>query len=200
MAASRLKSFAIALVMVVGMCGVVCEDRHDDTDDSTQERIIDAKMDLWSRGAFAFEDNNLHGLQQQLNMAPLRLGPVRKVRRDTLREHRHLKPPSSSTVRNKNINNAWWDSWRGGANVAEEENKVLLEQLAVKFGPDFVQAIEQNKIDHAEDCRKSCELFYCAPPGEPAISIVDLLQNDTTKIMSYSMGAVPPEDFAREFG
>jgi hypothetical protein len=208
----HLKNGAIVLVVivVVMVCGVVSEDLHDDTDANSatvtteQQRIIDAKMDLWSRGAFVFDEYEMHGWQQQeLNMAPLRLGPVRQVRRDVSQEHQLHRQKKSSTVRNnKNHDDAWWNSndWRGGGSVAEEESQVQLQELAKKFGPDFVQAIEQNKRDHAEDCRKSCELFYCAPPGEPTISINTLLQNDTTKIVSYSMGAVPPEDFAREFG
>ena len=201
MTACHNKCLAIVLVAVF-VWGVVYGDRRDGSDDSvesaasTDERIIDAKMDLWSRGAFAFEEYDLIGFQRQGDMAPLRLGPVRSVRRDSLREYHQQK-------RNNNNNyqkSPWWNTWRGGGSVAEEESKVRIQELAEKFGPDFVQAIEQTKVDHAEDCRKSCELFYCAPQGEPALSIDILLQNGTTRIASYSMGAVPPEDFATEFG
>ena len=80
---------------------------------------------------------------------------------------------------------------RGGG----DPHDVRMDQLVKDLGPEFVQALEQNEEDHAKDCAASCELYYCAPPpgeGDEAESSV--------AVDSYPFGAVPPEDFATEFG
>jgi hypothetical protein len=101
-----------------------------------------------------------------------RMGPVRKTRRMNVLEF-----------------------LRGG-DTLQLQNKI--QELGIQFGLDFLQAIEQNERDHAADCALSCQTYYCAPPGtalEPLSSILN-----QTRIASYSMGAVPPEDFANDFG
>ncbi|CAB9496335.1 repeat-containing protein [Seminavis robusta] len=198
---SRKKCSSLFLVLWL-LSVVFAVHGTEDGDPVTEERIIEAKLDLWSRGAFQFGDqegNNddsdlllLQSLQEQVHMAPLRLGPVRQVRRDTLREQKQQTTSSSS-------NNGWLDqllSMRGGDAATTTAD---LQKLGAQLGPDFVAAIAQNEKDHAQDCQKSCEMFYCAQE-EPTVSISALLHNDATKVASYSMGAVPPEDFAQDFG
>jgi len=90
--------------------------------------------------------------------------------------------------------NAWLEL-RGGATTTSK-----LADLESQLGPEFAAAIEANNRDHAEDCKKSCEMFYCAEPGSPLQPLEELLEGDATTIKSYSLGAVPPEDFADEFG
>lgn len=87
------------------------------------------------------------------------------------------------------------DILRGG-DSQQLQNKI--HELGIKFGPDFVNAIEQNKKDHAADCALSCQTYYCAPPGTSLKPLSTILNQ--TRIASYSMGAVPPEDFANDFG
>ena len=81
----------------------------------------------------------------------------------------------------------------------EENEEAMLQRLAAKFGPDFTAAIGKVRQDHTSDCEKSCEMFYCAKPGVSVPSMEELLNKDTS-VASYSMGAVPPEDFASDFG
>lgn len=91
--------------IVLFLCGSLGRRVHGETavpsesgshrhEKEVQERIIRAKMDLWSRGAFSFrEEDDLNGndedlladiLEYQAKIAPLKLGPVRRVRSDTL--------------------------------------------------------------------------------------------------------------------
>ena len=85
------------------------------------------------------------------------------------------------------------DNLRGGDSLQDK-----IQKLGIKFGPDFLNAIEQNKKDHAADCALSCQMYYCAPPGTALKPLSTILNQ--TRIASYSMGAVPPEDFANDFG
>jgi hypothetical protein len=101
-----------------------------------------------------------------------------------------------------------------------------LAELSVKFGKPFIDAIErvsiillhlyfvyrffnyiasslstnisyQNQVEHAADCARSCELFYCANDST-SIEWDPEAHNETT-FASYSFGSVPPEDFSDEF-
>ena len=53
------------------------------------------------------------------------------------------------------------------------------------------QAIDDNIADHAKDCAKSCETFYCGPGPKRTL--------ESTHFANYSMGDVPPEDFSSDF-
>jgi tetratricopeptide (TPR) repeat protein len=85
---------------------------------------------------------------------------------------------------------------RGGADgcagTACEPDSVNLDALRAELGPEFSAALEKNVQDHEEDCATSCEHFYCGQQGgggaAPAVAT-----------RSYSMGSVPPEDFAASF-
>ena len=55
----------------------------------------------------------------------------------------------------------------------------------------------QNKAEHAADCARSCELFYCADDSK--INQWDTETHRNTSFASYSFGSVPPEDFSDEF-
>jgi len=81
---------------------------------------------------------------------------------------------------------------RGGSSGCGETgcdvNVVDYAALSRKLGPEFAAALAENAKEHKEDCRKSCEKFYCgAAASKP------------WKTRSISMGSVPPEDFANEF-
>lgn len=171
------------LLLLVGVHpAIASNDQENVNKRTTQEReIVNSKMDLWARGAFSF-DRDPKMLVSQVQLA--RLGPVREVRRDTLQRHHQQQQRRH-----------WWNQWRGGAEVGLDE----IQQLEAKLGPEFSAAIEQNRIDHLKDCQESCDVFYCAQPGAEVPSLDELLQ-EKTKIASYSMGAVPPEDFAADFG
>lgn len=74
-----------------------------------------------------------------------------------------------------------------------KEMEFRIQELGARFGADFLGAIEQNKRDHEEDCRKSCEMYYCSDANAPLVPMEEILGSTTIK--SYSMGPVPPEDF-----
>ena len=89
--------------------------------------------------------------------------------------------------------------------------KVELEQLAVRYGAEFQQAIELNEKEHAHDCEISCQSFYCASSttsknntdtntDTATDTTAYTTTNNETAFLSYNFGAVPPEDFAQEFG
>jgi len=81
----------------------------------------------------------------------------------------------------------------GCAGTACEPGSVNLDALRAELGPEFSAALDQNEADHEADCAKSCSHFYCGTRGQgggPKLAV------DTR---SYSMGSVPPEDFAGSF-
>ena len=86
---------------------------------------------------------------------------------------------------------------RGGSTCGEagcEAPGVDYAALARELGPDFGAALAANEREHAADCAKSCDKFYCAPkPAPGAAPPVGVATR------SISMGSVPPEDFATEF-
>jgi hypothetical protein len=74
---------------------------------------------------------------------------------------------------------------------------VDLEQLRLELGPEFAAAIDANIAAHEEDCAASCETFYCGDASASASSAPD--HPSIRSVRSYSMGSVPPEDFAAAF-
>ena len=90
--------------------------------------------------------------------------------------------------------------YRGGDGGCSPETltctqRVDLGALKLKFGEDFTAALKLNEVEHRRDCDKSCEKFYCGDGvGEEGKKRGGGLEYD-----SYSMGTVPPEDFANEF-
>ena len=174
------------------------QQKHTSTETRTiQERIVNVKMELWSRGAYSFHDENvieeqdesyLSNLETQLQMAPLQLGPIRQARRDVWRKQ-HQQSSSSN----------WWNQFRGGGDHVYDE-KARLDTLKSVFGPEFTAALEQNQREHAIDCQLSCESFYCATPDTPLKPLNELLSNNETIVQSYSFGPVPPEGFGETFG
>jgi len=145
-------------------------------------------------------------LEMQVARAPIRHGPVREVRR-------RLQHDLESDGNNNN-GGGWYSlmenilSVRGGGDddgnsdggLKEDHSSRLekqLEELSAKFGKPFVDAIEQNKAEHAADCARSCELFYCSE--ESSKIQWDAESHGDTSFASYSFGSVPPEDFSHEF-
>ena len=176
------------------------DDDDDDDNDYWNHRLRVAKLDLWSRGAFALDENALFGgtsskkeaVAQFEWLVTRRLGPIKRARRSTSSTSSQFSYSYPGTTTPWNI--------RGG----DASSKMSLEQrihvLAPTLGQGFQDAIEQNKKDHAHDCQLSCEMYYCANKPDSNTAPMDSILNSTTSIHSYSMGAVPPEDFADVFG
>ena len=116
----------------------------------------------------------------------LRVGPVSRARRDVL---------GNQNSPNCDSNGYCWNRFRGGEQSLDynEQMEIKIQELGMKYGSEFLDAIDQNKREHAEDCKKSCELFHCADK-EASITPMEELLGPTT-VKSYSMGPVPPEDF-----
>ncbi|CAJ1940643.1 unnamed protein product [Cylindrotheca closterium] len=149
----------------------------------------DERLQLWSRGEFNLDlsENN-----EYFDLLPFRrLGPVSRVRNSILR---HQQSPNCDS------NGFCLDQIRGGSQSVENNKEIesKIEELGGRFGADFLVAVERNKRDHEEDCKKSCELYYCVTANTPLVPVEDIL--GPTTIKSYSMGPVPPEDFADSFG
>jgi tetratricopeptide (TPR) repeat protein len=60
--------------------------------------------------------------------------------------------------------------------------------------------ILKNQREHEQDCYISCESYYCATAGDTFSKNITEILGEGTEIRSYSMGSVPPEDFADQFG
>ena len=84
---------------------------------------------------------------------------------------------------------------RGGADgcaaTSCEPVSVNLDALRAELGSEFSAALDQNEADHQADCEESCRHFYCGEGGT--------LPAEALAMRSYSMGSVPPEDFAEDF-
>uniref|UniRef100_A0A7S1BXP3 Fe2OG dioxygenase domain-containing protein n=1 Tax=Corethron hystrix TaxID=216773 RepID=A0A7S1BXP3_9STRA len=76
-----------------------------------------------------------------------------------------------------------------------------LSKLVEKLGPEFASELETNREEHEADCLESCQFFYCADGdgGNETSSGGGVNWETQYGIRSYSMGAVPPEDFASDF-
>ena len=153
-------------------------------DDDGRETMEQAKLDRWSRGEFDFD-------RYSQQVYPIRGGPISYVRREVLA---HRNDPHCDM-------NGFCRIRGGGQEAAvdyEKHTAHKIHELGLRFGTEFLEAIEKNKEEHAEDCKKSCEIYYCADPSKPIVPF-DTLMGETS-IKSYSMGPVPPEDFAESFG
>lgn len=148
------------------------------------------KLDLWSRGAYSLES-----VEDVVSIGTMqRVGPVSYERRQVLKNRDDPNCEMSGYCFAS-------DRFRGGSQDTLSYGERLdkkIQELGQKFGQEFLDSIERNKKEHKEDCEASCEMYYCANPQIPLVPLEDLL-NQTT-IRSYSMGPVPPEDFAESFG
>jgi len=179
------------------------------SDSLLEERLYRARMKLWSRGSDLCDIDSHKGytLEEQVNIlesattwSPLRLGPVRKGRRDFLRQDECIETNCPLT------------KIRGGAMLTEVDSsssseaysdrlKKRLQELGTQFGQEFTDAIEKNEKEHKEDCEVSCESYYCAPKISSNDKDWDpSIQMNGTSFINYSFGATPPEDFFEEFG
>ncbi|KAL1504396.1 hypothetical protein AB1Y20_010802 [Prymnesium parvum] len=79
----------------------------------------------------------------------------------------------------------------GCAMTSCEPPAASLHALRAELGEEFSAALDKNEADHVAECAQSCESFYC---GEGAA-----LTAEAVSTRSYSMGSVPPEDFADAF-
>lgn len=184
--------FAFEVGPLLLLCFSVAQSKDNEESSSESESF---RLDLWSKGLFDIDETLV---RNDLFSNAARMAPVSYVRRDVLekRESEYCdmtgfcySPP--------------YVDLRGGADAIsaseyERHMEKKIELLGAKFGKEFLDAIEQNKIEHEEDCQKSCEIYYCASPDAAQQSMEELM-GDTT-IKSYSMGPVPPEDFAESFG
>ena len=157
-------------------------------DQDLNNDIRKAKLDLWLHGAF--------DLEIEVAAAPLRHGPIREVRQRLIHD---------MNLGEYHSDNSGWDSTlnvRGGDGNVQEEDHVYnldkqLKELSAKFGQPFMDAIAKNRAEHDADCKKSCEIFYCADDSDRIQWDQDAYSD--TSFRSYSFGSVPPEDFSYEF-
>jgi len=124
-------------------------------DDLIATRIRQAKLDLWLHGAFSFspdvDDVDAIAIAADLEMqaakAPIRLGPIRDVRR-RLKRSLQLGGRDSTDVWYHLMDNIL--SVRGGDETVGGEYASRLEkqlaELSAKFGKSFVDAIEKVNI------------------------------------------------------
>ena len=49
----------------------------------------------------------------------------------------------------------------GAASLRLASTPARPQGLSRKLGPEFAAALAENAKEHKEDCRKSCEKFYC---------------------------------------
>lgn len=183
---------------------------HDVDNDmrSLHQRLHTAKMDLWTRGNYKnkqssnsfvdYEDSDLllaqvEELEREVHWSSMKLGSVSNVRREFWKKEQseclEIDCPFGMVSGAKNLFNM-----RGGANVATKTIDSKLEELTLKYGNDFKEAILQNEKEHAEDCNVSCDAFYCAPND------IQPMSESNVTVTSYNFGATPPEDFADDFG
>jgi hypothetical protein len=177
-----LTLFLAALLFKLGLSKPIDED----------DRVLSEKirLELWSRGAFDLDSESF--LDSMVTL-PMRMGPVSYVRQDVL-QHRDSPTCDMSGFCSS------LHKMRGGGQGLDYEEQVAgkIKEMESRFGNAFLEAIERNKKEHAEDCTKSCDLYYCASSGTPLQPFGELMGESTIK--SYSMGPVPPEDFAESFG
>ena len=145
---------------------------------------VDAdKMALWQRGINAMYDEDEISFHAILAR---RLAPIRKAR-------------SGCSELDGCGSDFYFGAGIRGGDIDSIDDRLLV--LESKFGPEFKQAIEQNIREHEADCRKSCESFFCADEND----VNSFMQWDpnginSTEFVSFPFGAVPPEDFASDFG
>ena len=178
----------IALFGLAGAGSVIAQE--------DSERLRRAKLELWSRGEYSFDaysEHELEMLEHSTSWASMRLGPVKKSRREFLRQDDCIGMDCNF--------NSVWSKLRGGASVDQGEDlqspgllQKKIDELALKFGEDFKNAIKKNEEEHKRDCDVSCESFYCAP-NSASLDEWDISKElNGTSFKSYSFGAVPPED------
>ena len=181
--------------------GVSASARNDKQDELYHQRIQQAKLDLWLHGAFDINDADVTELEMQVLQAPFRHGPIRDVRR-RLKHDMQLDNAGSDVGGWQSLMQNILNIRGGGVSNTKEDDATRLEkqlaELSAKYGQPFIDAIELNEVEHAADCKRSCELFYCAPDDASSIKW-DSKEHAGTTFASYSFGSVPPEDFSDEF-
>ena len=216
-------------ICYIGNASIIKGDGHsgsvdgvDDYEKSNQEqqhKNLEQRLYLWSRG-------DIHGrpqvsvqdgsgeeiINQGINSLYqfVKLGPVRKVRQEHLLDN-CIEFESNCFLQQTNIHNNRYESLlniRGGASsetstltTYQDRLNKKIEQLTLQFGPQFKEAIALNEKEHEEDCEISCQSYYCASASsENSNSSSTWKNSNDTSFLSYNFGAVPPEDFADEFG
>jgi hypothetical protein len=184
--------FSVLFLAAVLFQQVLSKELNEDEAKSTDK----LRLELWARGAFNLDEENFIGSIDTMNPLSMRMGPVSYARRDVLR-HRD-SPDCEMSGYCSNLNRFRGGSQGQSAVDFEEQTTRKIEELGARYGQDFLEAIEKNKKEHAEDCKASCEIYFCASPDTPLKSFEEL--TGETTMQSYSMGPVPPEDFAESFG
>lgn len=110
-----------------------------------EQAIKDAKLDLWSRGAYALDEAALFGDDpsvqlEQMNlyrsMAPIRLGPVKKTRRSR-EDDKHCEGDWKCLIQ----------GIRGGAEASfQQRQDATIEEKGKVLGSAFLEAIEQVRL------------------------------------------------------
>jgi hypothetical protein len=191
----RLNLSMLFSFIFIGVALVGAAQSTPQTDESEQN-FESFRLELWSRGWFDIEEENAKRLLESnfLSQAA-RMAPVSYVRRDILGLRDSAYCDMTGFCSPLDI--------RGGSqNIPvvndEEQMAQKIKDLGSRLGQHFLDAIERNIKEHEEDCRKSCEIYYCASPDTPLQTLDELIGETTIK--PYSMGPAPPEDFAESFG
>ena len=152
---------------------------------SAQQQNFDTdKMALWQRGINAIYEEEEIALRAALAR---RIAPIRKTRLDC------------SELYGCGDDFYFGSDIRGGGDSESIDARIGI--LEAKFGSEFKQAIARNIREHEEDCKKSCESFFCVNDNaEDTFVKWDPYDANSTEFISFPFGAVPPEDFASDFG
>lgn len=215
---SFIPFFAVISILSVSIESASFAHLDNDNDDSKAKSNYQSRLELWSRGDIYGHhdndngnDNNLqHRLEKMVSFSHLKLGPVRKVRKEFM-DHNNNNGHYNNYQHHECLEFECFDfnrllSMRGGGATANNNDQKgtytdrlneKLNQLSVQYGPDFQQAIELNEKEHLEDCEISCQSFYCASSTSTATNNTE---STSTSFKAYNFGATPPEDFAGEFG
>ena len=205
---SILKLYKVALSLTAFVALTSASNNNESPEEGVSAHAM--KMALWSRGAYDL-DLSTDELEEQIALAPFRFGPIRKGRVDGRYSTR-----SKTAFRSKECLEFECNRWgemaaqkiRGGASTATtattyaERLEAKLSDLSEIYGSGFAEAIQLNKEEHAADCDKSCENFYCAGETVSGEKVDGKVwnENNATTFKAYTFGGVPPEDFAEEFG
>jgi len=173
------------LISLIWLTLVFCIDK--DSDDGLRA----TKLELWKRGHIGGDTSSPTELWTNFQ----KLGPIRKIRVDVMEGNFCLEAECDSIL-NKML------SMRGGSDSFERRISLdeKLVSLGQRLGTEFIHAVDQNKREHEEDCRTSCESFYCAPKNSSNENwnVTEYLNG--THFELYNFGGCPPEDFSEDFG
>ena len=151
----KMKLDKNSFFLLVGGASIAKADRNSENP-HLEERLRKVKLDLWSRGEYAFDsyinqgqglhfEDEIAMLEQSAAWSSMRLGPVRKARRDYLHQDQ-----DECIEFGCEFTKGLLTKLRGGSMSEEGSSGVLqqrLDELGAKFGQEFKDAIQKNVED-----------------------------------------------------